>query len=312
MGWFSLNLVAAWKCLQLLIFKSAQSSMGMVQPPSFQKNQSSLGAPGAIFWDMENCPVPRGVLAQDVALHTRKAFGVSPIKRFTAFGDLNGFSMRTKEELHRSGVELNYVPRGRKDAADKAILSGVYTFALDNPPPACIMLISGDADFAQVLNTVSQRGYYVFLATPAGVNVSSALINASDLVYDWPSVACGKVVLSFSSALMCRYPAATDTVGCCRGYLDGEGTGETNAIKGEVKKLVELSGGSLPLAYLPGDYKKYYGRPLYEAESGEDGGLKLLSLLQKMSDELAIVDKGGMQFVYLRNWKAETSCAFIM
>ncbi|EEF32365.1 hypothetical protein RCOM_0537650 [Ricinus communis] len=230
----------------------------MVQPPSFQKNQSSLGAPGAIFWDMENCPVPRGVLAQDVALHTRKAFGVSPIKRFTAFGDLNGFSMRTKEELHRSGVELNYVPRGRKDAADKAILSGV------------------------------------------------------DLVYDWPSVACGKVVLSFSSALMCRYPAATDTVGCCRGYLDGEGTGETNAIKGEVKKLVELSGGSLPLAYLPGDYKKYYGRPLYEAESGEDGGLKLLSLLQKMSDELAIVDKGGMQFVYLRNWKAETSCAFIM
>ncbi|MCI22246.1 hypothetical protein A2U01_0043422, partial [Trifolium medium] len=54
----------------------------------------------------------------------------------------------------------------------------MFLFALDNPPPSSIMLISGDVDFAPALHILGQRGYTIILVIPAGVGVSSALCNA--------------------------------------------------------------------------------------------------------------------------------------
>lgn len=142
------------------------------------------------------------------------------------------------------------------------------------------------------------------------------------------------VFLPSSTALTHLHPALSDTAGDFRGccdsqnekgstsnrnfiavsdtlsgynYTDGLTSGchglwerslEINGLKAQVVKLVELSGGNLPLTSLPSDYEKYYRRPLCESE---DGGLKLLNLLQKMSDVLTIVDKGQMKFVFLGN-----------
>lgn len=151
--------------------------MGMIQPPPNQQNQSSFCGPGAIFWDIMNCPIPRDVSCESVAGNIRKGFGLQPVLKFAAYGDFNLLPSRIRVGLHRTGVELNDVPKGRKDAADKAILTGLFLFALDYSPPASIMVITGDVDFAQALNSIHQRGYTVILATPVGVNVSPTLIS---------------------------------------------------------------------------------------------------------------------------------------
>ncbi|KAL4555777.1 hypothetical protein LXL04_038405 [Taraxacum kok-saghyz] len=158
-------------------------------------NQSD--GPIAILWDMENCPVPSDIRPEDVAGNIRMALRVHPIitgavTMFSAYGDFNAFPRRLREGCQRTGVKLIDVPNGRKDAADKAILVDMFLFALDNPPPSSIMLISGDVDFSPALHILGQRGYTVILVIPSGVGVSSALSNAGSFVWDWPSVVRGE------------------------------------------------------------------------------------------------------------------------
>ncbi|KAI5070754.1 hypothetical protein GOP47_0015097 [Adiantum capillus-veneris] len=155
-----------------------------------------LTGPVAILWDIENCPVPGDVNADDVAGNIRMALRVHPavkgaVTMFSAYGDFNHFPRRLREGCQRTGVNLIDVPNGKKDASDKAILVDMFLFALDNPPPCTILLISGDVDFAPALHKLGQRGYTMVLAIPAGVGVSSVLCNAGRFVWDWPSVARG-------------------------------------------------------------------------------------------------------------------------
>jgi hypothetical protein len=80
--------------------------------------------------------------------------------------------------------------------------------------------------------------------------------------------------------------------------------GDINGLKAQLVKLLELSGGCLPLTRVPPEYQKMYGRPLYVSEYG---ALKLVSLFKKMGDAMAIDGKGHKKFVYLKNWKAGPS-----
>lgn len=165
--------------------------------PTEHPTRVSLHVPVAILWDIENCPVPSDVRPEDVAGNIRMALRVHPlidgaVTMFSAYGDFNAFPRRLREGCQRTGVKLVDVPNGRKDAADKAILVDMFLFALDNPPPSPIMLISGDVDFAPALHILGQRGYTVILVIPSGTGVSSALSNAGRFVWDWPSVARGE------------------------------------------------------------------------------------------------------------------------
>ncbi|KAG5547660.1 hypothetical protein RHGRI_013379 [Rhododendron griersonianum] len=188
------------------------------QPPSQQSRNSSQG-PVAILWDIENCRVPRDVRPEDVAGNIRMALRVHPIIKgavtlFSAFGDFNPFPRRLREGCQRTGVKLVDVPNGRKDAADKAILVDMFLFALDNPPPSSIMLISGDVDFAPALHILGQRGYTVILVIPSGVGVSSALSNAGRFVWDWPSVARGEGFVPPSRNLILPCVGPAEIAGC--------------------------------------------------------------------------------------------------
>nr|XP_004230772.1 uncharacterized protein LOC101262057 [Solanum lycopersicum] len=351
---------------------------------SLQSPNSSQG-PVAILWDIENCPVPSDVRPEDVAGNIRMTLRVHPVIKgavtlFSAYGDFNSFPRRLREGCQRTGVKLVDVPNGRKDAADKAILVDMFLFALDNPPPSSIMLISGDVDFAPALHILGQRGYTVILVIPSGVGVSSALCNAGRFVWDWPSVVRGEGFVPPAKALMpCRGGVSDITgilMGCCqindnpdgqqedeailyRGlsqsyynsrefsmishslseynttaismpcYPTGMRThslpsglnevsaggsssheqsdltwvqpGDINGLKGQLVKLLELSGGCLPLTRVPAEYQKIYGRPLYISEYG---AAKLVNLLKKMSDAISVGGKGQKKFVYLHN-----SCA---
>jgi len=175
----------------------ADSSKNMLEPSLSQQSRSTSDGPVAILWDIENCPVPSDVRPEDVGGNIRMALRVHPVIKgavmmFSAYGDFNAFPRRLREGCQRTGVKLIDVPNGRKDAADKAILVDMFLFALDNPPPSSIMLISGDVDFSPALHILGQRGYTVILVIPSGVGVSSALTNAGKFVWDWPSVARGE------------------------------------------------------------------------------------------------------------------------
>ncbi|KAL7156824.1 hypothetical protein ABFS83_02G035200 [Erythranthe nasuta] len=328
---------------------------------NINQNRTSLQGPIAILWDIENCPVPSDVRSEDVAGNIRMALRVHPVingavTMFSAFGDFNAFPRRLREGCQRTGVKLVDVPNGRKDAADKAILVDMFLFALDNPPPSSIMLISGDVDFAPALHILGQRGYTVILVIPSGVGVSSALSNAGRFVWDWLSVARGEGFLPPPKALTMpnNYAGSAEISGFLMGCSnkvndDVEGQneeesivyrgisrssynatreystlsefssssilmlqnreqndltwvqpGDLNGLKGQVVKLLEMSGGSMPLTRLPAEYQKVYGRPLYVSEYG---ALKLVNLLKKMVDSIAIEGKGQRKTVCLRSSK---------
>ncbi|XP_057782929.1 uncharacterized protein LOC131000838 isoform X2 [Salvia miltiorrhiza] len=333
---------------------------------------------------MENCPVPSDVRSEDVAGNIRMALRVHPIidgavTMFSAYGDFNAFPRRLREGCQRTGVKLIDVPNGRKDASDKAILIDMFLFALDNPPPSSIMLISGDVDFAPALHILGQRGYTVILAIPSRVGVSSALSNAGRFVWDWPNVARGEGFMPPAKAMIPSRGVAGDLAGLLVGchinnYMDGENEEESivyrgiskgycstrdlsfvsrsasehksipialpsdpmisqslslpssldevssgnlasskqndstwvqprdlNDLKGQLIRLLELAGGSLPLTRLPAEYQKYYGKPLFVSEYG---AIKLANLLKKMGDAIAIQGKGQKKFVCLYNTKS--------
>lgn len=167
--------------------------------------------PVAILWDIENCPVPMEVNAEDVAGNIRIALREHPhigaVTMFSAYGDFNHFPKKVREGCQRTGVNLIDVPNGKKDAADKAILVDMFLFALDNPPPSTIFLVTGDVDFAPALHKLGQRGYVVVLVIPDGVGVSSALRGAGRYVWDWPSLCRGQGLVEVTSSSRRRSPS---------------------------------------------------------------------------------------------------------
>ncbi|GAB2222147.1 hypothetical protein Drorol1_Dr00013349 [Drosera rotundifolia] len=341
--------------------------------PAYHQGQAHPECPVAIFWDMENCPVPNDIRPEDVAVNIRMALKFHPlikgsITTFSAYGDFNYFPRRLREGCQRTGVKLVDVPNGRKDAADKAILIDMFLFALDHRPPSSIMLISGDVDFSPALHVLGQRGYTVILVIPSQGYVSSALSNAGRFVWDWSSIARGEGFVPSSMPLKAPY-GSSNFGECVTGYRITEeeeivygGTSQRgfysmnlpgppvslskynngslacynwrgptdpsvshstqlmpapstelnesnwcsqprdiNGLKGELVKLLELSGGRISLDRIPGEYQKHFSRPLLVQDYG---ACKFVNLIKKMSDVVSISGKGQSKLVYLRSLKA--------
>ncbi|KAF2294759.1 hypothetical protein GH714_016386 [Hevea brasiliensis] len=299
---------------------TAESNTLAVQPPLDQQNRSSLDGPVAILWDIENCPVPSDVRPEDVAGNIRMALRVHPIIKgavmmFSAYGDFNSFPRRLREGCQRTGVKLIDVPNGRKDAADKAILVDMFLFALDNPPPSSIMLISGDVDFAPALHILGQRGYIVILVIPSGLCTPFKGFNAP---YAGPADIAGYLVgchindnldgQNEDDAVVYRgisqsYYNSRDFSSVSQSLSEYNSWGHKWS-EGAAGEVAELSGGCLPLTRVPAEYQKLYGRPLYVSEYG---AFKLVNLFKKMNDALTIDGKGQKKLVCLRNWKASPS-----
>nr|XP_043625995.1 uncharacterized protein LOC122597470 [Erigeron canadensis] len=276
--------------------------------------------PVAIFWDMENCPIPSNVLPEDAAGNIRMALRHSAINGavnvLSAYADFNGFSRSLREGCQRTGVKLIDVPNGRKDAVDKAILVDMFLFALDNPPPSSIMLISGDVDFSNSLHVLGQRGYTIIVVFPFGANVSSPLSNAGSYVLDWysvvrgqgfsPSIRSHEFVKAKNDKIVVREMISTRIQSSLKAQpLD------LNGLKSQLVKILKTSGGLLSLARLASMYKKTFGKPLNASEYGTS---KLMKLLKKMSDVISVEDQGTEKVVVLlkKHSKKTTKCGLIL
>ncbi|XP_024007200.1 uncharacterized protein LOC18011994 [Eutrema salsugineum] len=146
----------------------------------------------SVWWDIENCEVPKGwdayTIAQNVSSALLKMNYCGPVS-ISAYGDTTLIPLAVQQALSSTGVGLNHVPAGVKDASDKKILVDMLLWAVDNPAPANFMLISGDRDFSNALHQLSMRRYTILLAQPPRASVP--LVAAAKNVWLWTSLASG-------------------------------------------------------------------------------------------------------------------------
>ncbi|XP_026389196.1 uncharacterized protein LOC113284018 [Papaver somniferum] len=146
----------------------------------------------SVWWDFENCVIPNGVNVAKVAQRITSALRTNGIKgpvTITAFGDVLQLSSANQESLSATGISLYHVPCG-KNNADRSLLVDLVYWVSQNPPPAHLLLISGDRDFANVLHRLRMSNYNVLLAcndTPSDV-----LCSAASIMWCWNGLVRGE------------------------------------------------------------------------------------------------------------------------
>ncbi|KAJ4828284.1 hypothetical protein Tsubulata_028599 [Turnera subulata] len=151
-----------------------------------------VAAKTSVWWDIENCPVPDEcnphAIAQNISSALVKMNYCGPLS-ISAYGDTNRINPAVQHALNSTGVSLNHVPAGVKDASDKKILVDMLFWAVDNPAPANYLLISGDRDFSNALHQLRMRRYNILLAQPQVA--SASLLSAAKTVWLWTSLLVG-------------------------------------------------------------------------------------------------------------------------
>ncbi|KAK1280604.1 hypothetical protein QJS04_geneDACA004672 [Acorus gramineus] len=147
----------------------------------------------SVWWDIENCQVPKGsdphMIAQNISTALAEVGYRGAVSTISAYGDTNRIPHVVQHALNSTGISLNHVPAGVKDASDKKILVDMLFWAVDNPAPANYLLISGDRDFSNALHQLRLRRYNILLAHSP--NVSQALVAAAKNVWLWNSLVAG-------------------------------------------------------------------------------------------------------------------------
>ncbi|KAJ3050473.1 hypothetical protein HK097_008566 [Rhizophlyctis rosea] len=94
-------------------------------------------------------------------------------------------ALKIQSELNLSGVSLTLCPpRGRKETADPMIVADMMAFAIDNPAPAVIVLISGDGDFSYALSLLNGR-HYTICVVVNHAQAPAVLRTAATHVLNW-------------------------------------------------------------------------------------------------------------------------------
>lgn len=167
------------------------------QPPSAYAEPQYVTAKTSVWWDIENCHVPKGcdphAIAQNISSALVKINYCGPVS-ISAYGDTNRIPSTVQQALSSTGIALNHVPAGVKDASDKKILVDMLFWAVDNPAPSNYLLISGDRDFSNALHQLRMRRYNILLAQPQ--KASAPLVAAAKSVWLWTTLLAGGPPLS--------------------------------------------------------------------------------------------------------------------
>jgi hypothetical protein len=139
------------------------------------------------------------------------ALGYGQVVAFRAYLEIPKNSSRKcvwiRSQLQTSGVSLIDCPHnGGKDVADKMMITDLLAFAIDTPPPATVVLISGDRDFSYPISTMRSRGYTVCLIAPTQSN--RGLLALASRVHEWSDVMRSSATKS-TSAYSYRDPEHT-------------------------------------------------------------------------------------------------------
>ncbi|KAJ0076792.1 hypothetical protein Patl1_36116 [Pistacia atlantica] len=231
------------------------------------QNQSSSDGPVAILWDIENCPVPSDVRPEDVAGNIRMALRVHPV--------IKGAVM-----MFSAYGDFNSFPRRLREGCQR---TGVKLIDVPN----------GRKDAADKAILVDMFLFALDNRPPSSIMLISGDVDFAPALHilGQRGVARGEGFVPPAKV----FDASSWSILIS---LDIKG------LKAQMVKLLELSGGCLPLIRVPAEYQKLFGRPLYVSEYG---AYKLVNLFKKLGETMAIEGRGQRKFVYLRNWKAGPS-----
>ncbi|MEM4734321.1 MAG: NYN domain-containing protein [Candidatus Thorarchaeota archaeon] len=144
----------------------------------------------AVFWDIENCPPPRGMSGMMIEKQLRESLSIfGPIRQIHAYAELAKFPTNLRTELQRSGIHLIDTPHGSsgKDAADKMIITDMFILAMDSQKELTYVLIAGDIDYSYPLAKLKQRRHQVVLVVPP-VGANPILKERADKILEWTAI----------------------------------------------------------------------------------------------------------------------------
>ncbi|WOG97239.1 hypothetical protein DCAR_0416579 [Daucus carota subsp. sativus] len=147
----------------------------------------------SVWWDFENCTLPKGNYAYRLAQCITSAVRANGIKgpiSITAFGDVMQLSRSTQEVLSATGINITHVPNGGKNSADRSLLVDLMYWVSQNPPPAHLFLISGDRDFANILHRLRLSNYNILLSSPN--TAPGVLCSAASIMWQWHALVKGE------------------------------------------------------------------------------------------------------------------------
>ncbi|CAG9094078.1 unnamed protein product [Plutella xylostella] len=151
--------------------------------PRFRHKQRSTNVPIGIFWDIENCQVPRGCSAIDVVSAIRSKFLQGRREAdFVVVCDVRKESPLRLQELNDAQVNLIHVCGTQKNAADEKLRQCMRRFGELHSAPAALLLISGDINFAADLSDFRYRKNMDVILVHKQ-NTSSALITVASSHY---------------------------------------------------------------------------------------------------------------------------------
>ncbi|CAH2260947.1 jg17721 [Pararge aegeria aegeria] len=149
------------------------------------KQRANASVPLGVFWDIENCQVPRGCSAIDVVAAIRAKFLTGRREaEFVVVCDVRKETPHRLQELNDAQVNLIHVCGTQKNAADEKLRQCMRRFGELHTAPASLLLISGDINFAADLSDFRHRKNMEVILVHKQ-NTSSALIACASNHYDY-------------------------------------------------------------------------------------------------------------------------------
>ncbi|XP_025408796.1 meiosis regulator and mRNA stability factor 1 isoform X2 [Sipha flava] len=142
-------------------FRSSYNSRGYSTNSIPYKHKHSFAhylPPIGVFWDIENCQVPKGRSAVAVAQAIRDRFFIGYREaEFLVVCDVKKENAQVVQELNDAQVNLIHVTSVCKNAADEKLRLSMRRFADLHGSPAAVVLVSGDVNFASDLCDIRHR-----------------------------------------------------------------------------------------------------------------------------------------------------------
>lgn len=150
-----------------------------------RRKPGRLLPPIGIFWDIENCQVPKNKCASNLVHRIREIFMVHYREaEFVVVCDVKKENAQVIQDLHDTQVNLIHVQSTSKNAADEKLRQSLRRFAEVYSSPSAVILISSDINFAADLCDLRyRRKIHVILIHNA--NVTDALISCANETYSF-------------------------------------------------------------------------------------------------------------------------------
>ncbi|XP_005112252.1 meiosis regulator and mRNA stability factor 1 [Aplysia californica] len=142
--------------------------------------------PVGVFWDIENCCVPKGKSALKIIERIRELFFTNCREaEFICVCDINKESDATIKDLNDGQINVVHINATAKNAADDKIRQSLRRFSDSHPPGTKVVLISSDVNFASDLSDLRHRKRYeVVLVHKSQVSDALLLCASEHYLYE--------------------------------------------------------------------------------------------------------------------------------